>query len=91
MKLTIHHYIALLYSLIKSRGLDKRKNNCTITFHMVRLTWILQKVDQKYLGSFEMWGWRRMEISWTDLVKNEELHKCQGGEEYSAYSKRKED
>jgi hypothetical protein len=23
-----------------------------------------------------MWGWRRMEkISWTDLVKNEELHR----------------
>ena len=22
-------------------------------------TWTLQKVDQKYLGSFEMWCWRR--------------------------------
>jgi len=30
--------------------------------------------DQKYLGSFEMWCWRRMEkISWTDHVKNEEV------------------
>jgi len=29
------------------------------------------KVDQKYLKSFEMWSWRRMEdISWTDLVNN---------------------
>jgi hypothetical protein len=30
--------------------------------------------DQKYLGSFEMWCWRRMEkISWTDRVRNEEV------------------
>jgi hypothetical protein len=31
--------------------------------------WTLWKVDHKYLGSFEMWCWRRMEmISWTDHV-----------------------
>jgi hypothetical protein len=36
-------------------------------------TWTLQKVDKKYLGSFEMWCWRRMEwISWTDRVGNKE-------------------
>jgi hypothetical protein len=30
--------------------------------------------DQKYLESFEMWCWRRMEkISWTDHVRNEEV------------------
>jgi len=23
-------------------------------------TWTLQKIDQKYLGSFEMWCWRRI-------------------------------
>jgi hypothetical protein len=35
-------------------------------------TWTLQKVDQKYLESFEMCCWRRMEkISWTDRVRNE--------------------
>jgi hypothetical protein len=34
----------------------------------------LRKVDQKYLGSFEMRCWRRLEkISWTDRVKNEEV------------------
>jgi hypothetical protein len=27
--------------------------------------------DQKYSGSFEMWCWRKMEISWTDHVKND--------------------
>jgi len=29
-------------------------------------TWTLRAADQKYLESFEMWCWRRMEISWTD-------------------------
>jgi hypothetical protein len=37
-------------------------------------TWTIWKTDQKYLESFEMWCWRRMEqISWADLVKNEEV------------------
>jgi hypothetical protein len=36
-------------------------------------TCTLRKVDQKYLESFEMWCWRRMEISWTDRVRNEEV------------------
>jgi len=31
----------------------------------------LRAADQKYLESFEMWCWRRMEkISWTDHVRN---------------------
>ena len=35
-------------------------------------TWTLRAADQKHLGSFEMWCWRRMEkISWTDHVSNE--------------------
>ena len=37
-------------------------------------TWALRAADQKYLESFEMWCWRRMEkISWTDHVRNEEV------------------
>jgi hypothetical protein len=37
-------------------------------------TWTLRKVDQKYLESFEMWCWRRMEkISWTDRVRHDEV------------------
>jgi hypothetical protein len=35
--------------------------------------WTLQKVDQKYLESFETWCWRRIEISWTDPVRNEDV------------------
>jgi hypothetical protein len=49
-------------------------------------TWTLRKMDQKYLESFEMWYWRRMEISWTDRVRNEEvLHRVKG--EYPTYNK----
>jgi hypothetical protein len=33
-----------------------------------------QEVDQKYVISFEMWFWRRMDISWTDHVKYDVLH-----------------
>jgi hypothetical protein len=37
-------------------------------------TWTLQKSDPKYLESFEMRNWRRMEkISWTDGVKKKAL------------------
>jgi hypothetical protein len=36
--------------------------------------WTFRQVDQKYLGSSEMWCWRRMEkISWTNRVRNEEV------------------
>jgi len=42
-------------------------------------TWTLQKVDEKYLESFEMWCWRRMEkVSWTERVNNKEvLHRVE--------------
>ena len=37
-------------------------------------TGTLRAADQKYLESFEMWCWRRMEkISWTDHMRNEEV------------------
>jgi len=37
-------------------------------------TLTLRAADQKYLESFEMWCWRRMEkISWTDHVRNREV------------------
>ena len=36
-------------------------------------TWTLRKVDQKYMECFEKWCWRRMEISWTDRVRNKEV------------------
>jgi hypothetical protein len=36
-------------------------------------TWTIRKVDHKYLGSFEMWDCRRMEIIWTNRVRNREV------------------
>jgi hypothetical protein len=39
-------------------------------------TWTVWKVDQKYLESFEMRCWRRIEkISWTDRVRIEVLYR----------------
>jgi hypothetical protein len=36
--------------------------------------WTLRKVDEKYLESFEIRCWRRIEkIIWTDRVRNEEV------------------
>ena len=34
-------------------------------------TWTLRTVDQNSLESFEMWCWKRMEMIWTDLARNE--------------------
>jgi hypothetical protein len=31
----------------------------------------LRKVDKKYVESFELWCWRRIEINWADRVNNE--------------------
>jgi hypothetical protein len=37
-------------------------------------TWTLRGADQKYLESFEIWCWRRMEkIGWIDHVRNLEV------------------
>jgi hypothetical protein len=49
----------------------------------------LRKVDQKYLESSEMWSWRRMENSWTNHVRNQEvLHKVKEGRNvYIQYKK----
>jgi hypothetical protein len=33
----------------------------------------LRRVDEKYLETLEMWCLKRMEISWTDCVRNEEI------------------
>jgi len=37
-------------------------------------TWTLGRVDQKYLKSFKIWYWRRLEkIIWTHHVRNEDV------------------
>ena len=35
---------------------------------------MLRKLEQKYLQSFEMWRWRRMEkVKWSENISNELL------------------
>ena len=36
-------------------------------------TWTLWKVEQKYLESFEMWCWRRKEMSWSNHMRNKDV------------------
>jgi hypothetical protein len=40
----------------------------------------LWKIEQKYLESFEMWCWRRVDIRCTDHVRNEEVSRRVKGE-----------
>ena len=55
-------------------GLNLRKNLVKCYIWSMAETWTLLAADQKYLESFEMWCWRRMEkISWTEHVRNEEV------------------
>jgi hypothetical protein len=59
-------------------GLNCREETSKVYIWSIALygaqTWTLREVDQKYLESFEMWCWRRMEtIVWTDRVRNEEV------------------
>jgi hypothetical protein len=55
------------------------------------VTWTLWKVDKKYLDSFAMWCWRRMEkISCADHMRNEEVLHSKGGEEYPRHNKKEE-
>jgi hypothetical protein len=39
---------------------------------------MLQKIDHKCVESFEMWCWRRIEISWIDHMRDEVLHGVKG-------------
>ena len=44
----------------------------TVAFYGAE-NWTIRAVDQKHLESFEMWCGRRMEISWADHVRSEEV------------------
>jgi hypothetical protein len=84
----------------KKKNLNTRKLNTNLMKKLVNCyiwstalcgteTWLLRKVDQKYLESFEMWCCGRMEeINWTDLMEGS--IKSQGREKYHTYSKVKE-
>jgi hypothetical protein len=74
-----HHSTRRLFTSKLSLNLKKKLVKC----YMWRIalygaeTWILRKVDRKYVESFEMWWWRTMEkISCTDRVRNEVVMRC---------------
>jgi len=54
-------------------NLRKKQVKCYIwsTAFYVAETCTLQQVDQKYLERYEMWHWRRVEISWNNHARNE--------------------
>ena len=61
-----------LFSRKMGLNLSKKSLKCYIG-HIALYgveTWILRRINQEYLGSFEMWSCRRMEkIRWIDSVK----------------------
>jgi hypothetical protein len=90
--LEIDSSIAMAKGSIKQAEVDLhlRKKLVKFSFEFGAETGTLRIVCEKYLGSFEMWCWRRMEkISWTDRVRNEVLHR-QGGVQYPTYNKTSE-
>jgi hypothetical protein len=71
-------FISLFVSYHQQTGIKFKEETSKVLHWSIALcgaeTWTLRKVDQKYLESFEMWCWRRIEkISWTDRVRNEEV------------------
>jgi hypothetical protein len=69
----LHSTRRRLFSPTNWLNLRKKLVKCyiwSITFYVAE-RWTLRKADQKYLESFEMWCWRRMEIIWIDRLRNE--------------------
>ena len=51
----------------------KMQVNIISCYHWLE-TWTLRKLERKYLKSFEMWCWRRMQnIKWLEKVTNEQV------------------
>jgi len=65
-----------LFSSKVNLNLRKKQVNCCIWGIGLYSTgtWILWEVDQQYLGSAEMWCWRREDkISWPDCFRKDEV------------------
>jgi len=56
----------ILFNLYSILDLNLRKK--LVKCYIWSMAWTIRAADQKYLESFEMWCWRRMEkISWTEM------------------------
>ena len=66
--------------VICARKMDENLRKKLVKFYISIMVlygdeiWTLSQVNQNYLKNFEFWFWRRMEISWSDRVRNEVLH-----------------
>ena len=75
-----HFFFALIKAVVTSNldlNLRKKLVKCCVWNIVLYSVGTLRKVDQKYVLSFEMRCWRRIEkVGWTDRVRKEEvLHK----------------
>ena len=64
-------------------GLKFKEETSTLLYMQYSLAWCWKldtsELISEKMGSFEMWWWRKMEISWTDRVENEGvLRRVQG-------------
>jgi hypothetical protein len=77
-----------LFPLEIDLNLSKKLVKCYIwsTALYGAVTWTLRKLDQKYLESFEILHWRRMEIICTDRARNEEVSLCVKGDRNSLHT-----
>jgi hypothetical protein len=82
--MSINFYVILIDPTFNKITLSTRKWDLNLEKRELRYgfskvygaeTWTLRKVDKKYVESFEIWCWRKMEkISWIDHMKNEVFH-----------------
>ena len=68
--------IAFSKKTIFTTKLDLNLKKKSVKCYILRIcpygaeTWTFWKLDQKYLARCEMCRWRRLEVSWTDRVRN---------------------
>ena len=77
-----HAFNRIISLLINKLNIELRRNWLGVMFGAIASygskTWTPRKLE-KYLGSYEMCWWRRMEkIKWSEKVTNEEIHECKG-------------
>jgi hypothetical protein len=79
---SLHHQTGLKFKDKNTKMLHLKHNSIWC--------WALQKVDLKHLKSSEMWCWTKIEIGWTERVRNGSITLSQEGQEYPTYNKKKE-
>jgi hypothetical protein len=80
------------HSKIRRLKFKEETGQRLLTRYDASFVWCFRKVDQKYLGSFKKWCWRRIQnIIWTDRARNEILHTVKEERNIIRTIKRKKD